>query len=197
MATDNPDQPEVREQVVLSASEVAVQTHGLLDRHTTHVPVVDRPDGRPGYAERMAGAFLLPAGADAPPARTIDPDLDVRELVATDVLNLASRFRPEEASARVLSGLYSQALTLAVRIRAALEVAQLADDGVPQPPATGRVRVATVDGVSWLWNGDIGEWVPLTPSTTLTDEQRAAVEEHIGPFGPGQSSRTPNLASGE
>lgn len=173
-------------EVLLSVSEVSVQTHGLLGRQHTHVPVVDRPDGRPGYAERMAGGQLLPDGATAPAPRPADPNLDVRELVAADVLNLAGRFRPEEASARVLAGLYSQALTLAVRIRAALEVAQLADDGVPEPPVTGRVRIATVDGVTWLWNGDLREWVPLTPGTTLTDEQRAAVEEHIGPFGPGQ-----------
>lgn len=120
----------------------------------------------------------------------------IHELVVADVMNrLAVGIKRYGQPLRAHNGrsflrdAYEGVLDLAAYLRGAIEEEEAraraaGDDEIPAPPRTGRVRVAAVDGIAWLWNGDLREWIPLTPGTELTDEQRAAVEEHTGPPGP-------------
>jgi len=222
------------DRVVLTAAQVAADTDGIMPHEPAPLDVVDRPDGRAGYAEQLAGAELLPGGPAVAGARHrlakareqgAHPDEVVRlqreladvagyklrehdqplptdgegpvihELVVTDVMNrLAVGIKRYGQPLRAGNGrsflqdAYEEVLDLAAYLRGAIEeerirAAAAGEDEVPAPPRTGRVRVAVVDGVSWLWNGDEQQWVVLTPGTVLSDEQRAAVEEHTGPLG--------------
>lgn len=218
--------------VTLSALDVAEATDGIIPPTPAPLDVVERPDGAPGYAERLAHAELLPpaaaaarkrldeARAEGAPAEVLDglqreladaagyrlrehdqqlpTDGDgpvIHELVVADVMNrLAVGIKRYGQPLRAHNGrsflrdAYEEVLDLAAYLRGAIEEEEArlraAGDDVPPPPRTGRSRVAVVDGVAWLWNGDLREWVALTPGTALTPEQRAAVEEHTGPLAP-------------
>jgi hypothetical protein len=105
------------EPVHLDERDVAAEL-GAID--PTAVPSVERPDGQPGFTERMRGAKLADHLVDAGQLPRGEGDMavnapDVHELVVADVLNLRTAFTPTERDRLRL--IYRTQLGLAVHVR--------------------------------------------------------------------------------
>lgn len=123
----------------------------------------------------------------------------IHELVTVDLMNrLAIGVKRYGQPLRAHNGrsflrdAYEEQLDHCVYLRGLIEEEEAraraaGEDEIPAPPRTGRSRVAVVDGVGWLWNGEERQWMPLTPGTALTEEQRAAVAEHAGDLFPAET----------